>query len=534
VGPGRPLNPRRRALLGGAAALALAGCGRDRQAQAPWPVDARWLGADAARGHRLRQGGPLPQADVQRRAGALVLGGGIAGLAAARACVQRGIDDVAVFELEDAAGGNARATALGGIACPLGAHYLPLPTPDAHEVAEWLHQIGLLRTDAAGRTVADERHLCHSPQERVFVDGAWTEGLLPPMDPSSATAAQARRFAAAVRRLRGDGRAFTIPAHRARWNAELDALDRTTFADWLAANGITDTTLRWYLDYCCRDDFGADAGVVSAWAGVHYFASRHGFAAPGDTEHEAEAVFTWPDGNAWLVARLLEGIDAARVHTGRTVLRVAEQRHGVEVLAWDDRAQRAEAWQAPRVVVALPLAVAARVVESPPAALRDAVQMQRQAPWLVANLLLDRPPLARTGAAPAWDNVIFGSTGLGYVDATHQQLRGHAGGPTVLTAYHALRADERTALLAGDAAAWAHRVLAELEPVHPDLRQRVQRVVLARWGHAMAVPTPGAHRHPALQALRAMKGRVRYAHADLAGYSVFEEAFTAGHEAAAA
>ena len=52
------------------------------------------------------------------------------------------------------------------------------------------------------------------------------------------------------------------------------------------------------------------------------------------------------------------------------------------------------------------------------------------------------------------------------------------------------------------------------------------------WGHAMAIPRPGVQRHPALLALRAARGRVRFAHADLAGCSVFEEAFTAGCEVA--
>jgi hypothetical protein len=36
----------------------------------------------------------------------------------------------------------------------------------------------------------------------------------------------------------------------------------------------------------------------------------------------------------------------------------------------------------------------------------------------------------------------------------------------------------------------------------------------------------------ALAALRQARGRVRFAHADLAGYSVFEEAFYAGLAAA--
>jgi hypothetical protein len=55
-----------------------------------------------------------------------------------------------------------------------------------------------------------------------------------------------------------------------------------------------------------------------------------------------------------------------------------------------------------------------------------------------------------------------------------------------------------------------------------------------RWGHAMAIPVPGLQRHAALQALRGLRGRLRYAHADLAGCSVFEEAYTAGVEAALA
>jgi len=222
---------------------------------------------------------------------------------------------------------------------------------------------------------------------------------------------------------------------------------------------------------------------------------------------------------------------AARLHTGRTVLRVTEGRHAVQVLAWDESRQRLEAWTAPQVVLALPLFVAARVFESPPPALREAARLLAYAPWLVANLQLTAPLLDRAGAPPSWDNVLYGSRGLGYVDAMHQGLH-PVHGATVLTAYHALPRSERPALLADDPRPWADRVLAELAPAHPDIHRRVQRIELMRWGHAMAIPAPGVQRHPALQALRAARGRVRYAHADLAGCSLFEEAFIAGCEAA--
>jgi len=516
---------KRRTLLG---AVALAACTAREGAPAP----AAWVGARHERGHRLQQAAPLPTAAVQRRAGALVLGAGVAGLAAARALARQGVDDVHLLELEDQPGGNSRGHAMAGMACPLGAHYLPLPGHEAHEVSEWLHELGLLKT-TLGRTVPEERHLCHSPQERVFVDGAWAEGLLPPVDPQSEAARQMRAFGGRVAALQRTG-AFTLPAHRGKVNAGVAALNTVTFGSWLDALGFNDPHLRWYLDYCCRDDYGAAADTVSAYAGVHYFASRHGFRAPGDGEPaaEREGLFTWPEGNAWLTQRLAAPFVKDRLHTGRTVLRVTEGRHDVQVLAWNEAGSQAEAWTAPTVVLALPIFIAARIVESPPEPLRQAVALLGYAPWLVANLQLDEPLVDRPGAPSSWDNVIYGSTGLGYVDPMHQSLRA-VPRETVLTAYRALPRSERPALLADSAATWARRVLDDLAAAHPDIHRRVMRIDLMRWGHAMAIPAPGVMRHPALAALRATRGRLRFAHADLAGCSVFEESFTAGCEVAA-
>src|SRR5690606_23098617 len=119
-------------------------------------------------------------------------GGGVAGLAAARALRLAGVDDVVLLELEDEAGGNARGGRVGGIACPLGAHYLPTPGDDAREVQDLLEELGLRRR-VAGRWEYDERHLCHSPQERLFFRGEWQDGLLPLHGVDEATLAQYRR-----------------------------------------------------------------------------------------------------------------------------------------------------------------------------------------------------------------------------------------------------------------------------------------------------------------------------------------------------
>lgn len=516
MGPGA--LKRREVLL---ASLAAAGCSSDAPA-----LQGGWVGTHPERGHRLR--GELPRADGPlRRAGVLIVGAGIAGLACARALARRGVDDIALLDLENQAGGNSRGHQLNGLPCPLGAHYLPLPGPDAHEVSQLLAELGLSR-QVLGRTEWDERHLCHSPQERLFMDGEWHEGLLPPAASPEARE-QYRRFSALVAQAQR-ALGFAMPTHRARWTPGHAALDAQTFAAWLDANALTDTHLRWYLDYCCRDDFGAGAATVSAWAGLHYFASRHGFHAPGDENAEREPVLTWAEGNGWLSARIAAPL-RERIHLGRSVLRVTEGKHGIELLAWNEAAGACERWQARAVVLATPLFVSAHLLAAPSDALRQAAGQLSYAPWLTANLALYEPLLTRPGAPPAWDNVRYGTTALGYVDAHHQSLN-PVPRPPLLTAYFALPAAQRGALLAQPWQHWARFVTDELAQTHPDLPAKLARVDLCRFGHAMSIPTPGLRGSAALAALRSQAGRIVCAHADLSGYSVFEEAYTAGVQAA--
>jgi len=394
-------------------------------------------------------------------------------------------------------------------------------------VQDLLIELGLARREA-GRVVYDERHLCHSPQERLFFEGQWVDGLLPPADGPRGLA-QYRRFSAAVAQVQR-ALGFAMPTHRAPWTAGHRALDAQRFDAWLDAQQLDDVRLRWYLDYCCRDDFGAGSAVVSAWAGLHYFASRHGFHAPGDAEAEREPVLTWPQGNAWLTERMAAGL-GEHLMPGRTVLKIEAGKHQVELLAWNETRQAPERWLASQVVLATPLFIARRLLgDAAPAALIEAASSARYAPWMVANVLIDAPLLDRPGVPPAWDNVAYGaSQALGYVDAGHQSLAPQRGA-TVLSSYWALPEAERPALLQDDWRPWGERVLKELGQLHPDLGEHVQRIDIARWGHAMSIPVPGRRDAAALAALRRPHGRVSFAHSDLAAYSVFEEAFSHGHD----
>jgi monoamine oxidase len=527
---------RRSFLAASSLPLALIGCDK------PPAIEGGFIGAAFERGHLLRQLQPQRTPAKTHRTRVLIAGGGVAGLAAARALRLRGLHDFALLELEDSAGGNSRAGAVNGIACPLGAHYLPVPddaNPDAQHVQNLLEELGL-RTRVAGRWTYDETALCHSPQERLFIYGQWQAGLLPMEGVDTRTLTQYEAFARLVEQASASLQ-FSVPLQNRPVAPEIRALDAITFDGWLNQHQLTSAPLRWYLDYCCRDDYGAGSGVVSAWAGIHYFASRHGFSSPGTepADQHTSGVLTWPQGNGWLTQRLAEPLKSA-LHTGKVITKITHGKHGVEVDAIDVASGQLERWQADHCIVALPLFIAARIIENPPAALQSAAASAQYAPWLVANIHIKSALHDRPGAAPSWDNVLYNADtsqpieGLGHVDASHQSLA-PVPGATVLTHYRAFGIDpaRRKYLYEQPWAHWRNTVLHELAVAHPDLPGKATRIDIMRYGHAMSVPVPGVRASAALRALQqpqARHPRLRFAHSDLSGYSVFEEAFSHGHQ----
>jgi monoamine oxidase len=518
-----------------------------------------FTGTSPERGHMLRQAHTGVQPSLTRTVHTLIAGGGVAGLSAARALRLQGMDDFALLELEDSAGGNARAGSMAGMAHPIGAHYLPVPGDAAPETQDFLEELGV-RQRVAGRWQYDERALCHSPQERLYFNGAWQDGLLPTAGVDAATTAQYAQFAQLIERWRKTG-AFQIPRINTATVQVFSAQLAMPFIAYLDAQGLNDAHLRWYLDYCCRDDYGAGIETVSAWAGIHYFAARHGFSAPGQASQQTEqdkqrdGVLTWPQGNAYLTQALAKPL-GERLHTQRLVVKITEGRAGVTVDALNLQTQALERWQAQRCIVALPVFIAARVVDNAPDFLRHAAQHTSYSSWLVANVQIDAALQDTGGAAPSWDNVIYNPTrshdagGLGYVDAMHQSTR-TAPGPSVLTYYRALGVsmEARSALLAKPWSAHRDETLADLAVAHPDIAQRAVQLNVTRYGHAMAVPTPEFINQIALKskylllkqlskkerfaipdvaAVTPSTARLRFAHSDWSGYSVFEEAFRAG------
>ena len=493
-------------------------------------------------GHRVRdEKPPVIPAEKWERAGVGIVGAGIAGLSAARRLLAAGYEDFVILELESAAGGTARSGANATSAYPWGAHYITAPMKENTDLLGLLRELDLVEgADAAGEPTFREEMLCREPQERVFAAGTWHDGLYHHDGESEDDKLQYARFKqtiesyAALRDGKGR-RAFAVPTAFGSDDADLVALDKTSIAEWLAREKFTSERLLWLVDYACRDDFGARAAQTSAWAGIHYYASR--LLGPG---HEPQAVLTWPAGNGWLVSKLQEKI-RGKLRVGLAVADIAPvaasegTRSGVDVIAIG-RAPSAVGIHAQRVIFAAPQFVAHAAIRP----WRDAPPPHLSAfnygAWMVANITLGARPKSRSRGEHmmAWDNVLKDSPSLGYVVATHQTGRDY--GPTVLTYYYPLCDEDpraaRRRLYAAGRDEWADVALADLEHAHPDIRTLATRVDVVRWGHAMVRPAPGfVFGGARAAAARAFQG-IHFANTDLSGVALFEEAFHHGIRAA--
>jgi protoporphyrinogen oxidase len=521
-----------RALLGAPAVAACAARPRP-----PLP-GGEVVGGSEALAHaalRDRAAPPVPPEGAWSRAGVVIAGAGVAGLSAAWRLARGGVRDLLVLELDAVPGGTAQSGRSPVTRYPWGAHYIVAPLAHQRALVALLREMGAIEgEDRDGHPIVAEELRCREPEERVFHHGRWYEGLYLHAGETAEDRADLAAFQREVDRWVAwrDGRgrrAFALPVSSASDDAEVTALDRETMTEWLDRRRLRSPRLRWLVDYACRDDYGMRAAGTSAWAGLLYFAAR--VRAPGA---ESQPVVTWPEGNGRPVEHLARAA-AGRLRAGAAVCDVAPRPGGGADVVAIDRAGRPFGVRAEQVIVAAPQMVARRVVrplrDDPAARAREF----EYAPWMVANLHLDGRPREPPGGFPlAWDNVLYRSPSLGYVVATHQSGRDH--GDTVLTYYYPLAdwspAEGRRHLLAADRDDWAEVVLTDLGRAHPDLRERVRRLDVMRWGHAMVRPRPGLAWGGARQAAARPLGSIHFAHTDLSGVALFEEALDHGVRAA--
>ncbi len=521
------MNLSRRQLLSTflGAPLALAACG-DAPRRFP---DGEIVGQNAVLGHVLREGRAFDvAADNWSNVGTAIVGGGVAGLSAAWKLSKLGRNNFVLLELEKETGGTSQSGVGQPVGYPWGAHYLPVPFRENVDLIELLDEMSLTdgRT-ADNNVIVKEQYLCRDPEERVFYKGRWYDGLYLHAGESDE---DKRQYAEFQRRIdywvtwrdATGRRAFVVPSANCSDDAEATALDRVSFGEWLRQNGFTSERLIWYCDYACRDDYGLKIEQTSAWAGLFYFCSRVRKSGEG-----SQPFITFPEGNGRFVNHLTESVKD-KILRSHMVVSIVPNANGVDVICLADGQLRG--FHCEKVIYASPIFTAPYVirglVDDPPFA---ANEFQHNA-WFVANLFLkDRPkPRFARDFPLAWDNVLYESPSLGYVNATHQ--KGIDYGPTVWTYYYPMchEEDGRTKLFNYEWRDLADVCLTDMARAHPDIYELTTRIDIMRWGHAMISPRPGFIWSKNKQAASKPYRNIHFAHTDLSGIALFEEAFYHG------
>lgn len=487
-------------------------------------------------GHKLRDKNytnpPQPNADeIKIDTPVIIVGGGIAGLSAARMLANKGIPYI-LLELGNECGGNSISGENKTSAYPWGAHYLPIPNLNQPELINFLEEINIIQGyDENKKPIYDEFALCSDPEERLFINKYWQEGIIPDFGLTQKDQEDFKRFLSLINNYKlaigsDQKEAFCIPISYSSRDEEYLKLDKITFSDFLKTHQLDSKYLHWYLNYCCNDDFGTSLEKTSAWAGIHYFAARKGIAANA----QAEDVLTWPQGNAFLVKGLKQKIEN-NIITQSLVTHVAELNPGVIwVRLYDAKKEQTRDLFCKQVIMATPQYINKKIVGDYP---KIEAQFEYN-PWLVANLTT-RPLSTNKGIEICWDNVIYNSPSLGYINACHQSLNSKHS-QYVLTYYLPLckssGKEERKKAFEKTNEEWSELILTDLAKAHPDIRENLIEMTIKIWGHAMVSPMPGVIWNVEKDKLKAHSKNIHYAHTDLSGISIFEEAFYQGIEAA--
>ncbi len=487
-------------------------------------------GPNMKRGHALRDNGfPAPSSTAQR-SGIVIAGGGVSGLAAAWTLLRAGFSDFRLYELEDEVGGNARSGRNAISAYPLGAHYLPVANKEARALRIMLEQFGIITgIDNMGVPRYDPEQLCADLDERLLWRGRWQEGLYPKAGLSGDDQKQRDAFFALMDNYKSavgvDGKpAFAIPMAYSSKDPRFIKLDQYNFAHWLATHAFTSKPLLAHIRYCCRDDYGSEPERISAWAGIHYFASRRGWAADNAGDRE----LTWSEGNGRLVALMREQV-RAHIRTKTPVFKITPDSGGASIDYFDAENGQSVRTKAKAAILAMPHFISRKIA---PMAVQAGTY--NYAPWVVANITVSRLPKG-PGVARAWDNVSASSESLGYVVATHQTSSA-ASGPGVLTWYMPLSRqspqEARKILLKQTLVQWQNIVAKDLLSMNPDMQDAIDRIDVWLWGHAMARPEAGFLENAINGSAPYGDSKLFRAHSDTSGLSLFEEAHYRGVAAA--
>jgi hypothetical protein len=487
-------------------------------------------GPNAKAGHILRDKIKLPAPNNTRKIKTLIIGSGISGLSAGRWLKKNGETDFEILELENHTGGNSYFGTNKVSAYPLGAHYVTIANNDDNLLIDFLQEINVITHFEKELPYYNDYFLTFDPEERLLINGEWQEGLVPDFGVPATDKEQIKRFLQEVDQLKNtkgnDGKfLFNIPLSSSSSDPSYRKLDKISFHSYLEEKGYDSKYLLWYLHYACKDDYGQKIDKISAWAGLHYFASRRGKAANA----EQNAILTWPEGNGWIMKELAKQL--------KDHIKTSTLCYGLKLMANGDitasifntHTNATEEIIAEKIILCSPQFVNNRLLGD----FNRNIDYRafNYSPWLIANITINELPESK-GINLCWDNVAYNTPSVGYVNSAQQHLK-LSEDKKVITYYLPLcdfePAIARLAAYARSYEQWLDIVVPELEMIHPGITDAIENIDFWVWGHGMIAPTTNFVWSENLKKAKApINNKIFFAHSDLSGVSIFEEAFHQG------
>lgn len=481
-------------------------------------------GTNHVLGHRLwLKNFPKPTTIIETDY--VIIGSGITGLSAGRQLNKRGKSNYIILELENSTGGNSNYKQNIHSKYPIAAHYLPLPNIEDKELLSFLEESDIITHFENDLPVFNENYMCYDPKERLFIKNNWQEDLIPKYSISLNTEKEINRFFSLMNEFKSSKDTlgkyhFFLPICNASSENKYHYLDEITMKEWMLNNKFTDKDLWTYIDYCCKDDFGIGIDFISAWAGIFYFAARK------HNSSQSDAVLTWPEGNGKL-KDLLEQFSKEKIKTQQLVYSIEKKDAFVSVYTFNSKENKSILYKAKKVICCTPQYITKYLIKE-----KAKFKSFEYSPWFTATITFKKDVIFNDNLPLCWDNVIHEGKGLGYIYNQHQtynQIINHK----VITFYYAFSGSdstkERKKLYQMSEEKLKEIIFSDLTIAHPLIENDILEIDIFKIGHGMISPRPGfIFGNEKQEAKKSINQLIYFAHSDLSGISVFEEAFHQG------
>jgi oxygen-dependent protoporphyrinogen oxidase len=398
----------------------------------------------------------------ERRRDVVVVGGGLAGLAAAW---QLRDQDVLVLEKEARAGGKVRREAWGRKRYPVAAGYMYELYLDG--LKSLFRSLGI-----EGRRIPKPTNSLRLPDGRI-VHEPFGRGI-DELPETAEVRSQLKRMSKEMAEL--SARLGSIPPmpKSEPWLADLDRISFKAYMEKHYGSRIGA-----FADGYAKSLFGVDGEQVSALAGLVFFTADFG----------GGANITW-DGGPGVIAEKLEARLGRKLELGAFVLSVSTEPGGVRVEY--EKAGRRRSVRARAAVLAVPSFIVRRLAKGLPDWKSAALSKVRYSSYALAIIALKEPIYRDSFDLWAGTDTVF--TDLSPLDWGEKDAGpAEAGTPAqLLEAYVPLgESAGRAVLLDEPDERMSERIESDLDRLFPGARPKVHGVRLIRWGHAMPVDFPG-------------------------------------------